>query len=125
VARDRPFNMDIRILTALCAAVAAHAAPAHTAYRLRTMYLDSPINIDAPAPRFSWALSHPDHGAVQTAFEVVVSTAPPKGGPAPTVVWDSGRVSGNKTLNIPYAGSPVSGAAVGGCVRVAGPKLKL
>lgn len=91
------------------AAYGAAAAPAHTAYRLRTMYLDSPINIDAPAPRFSYALSHPDRGSVQTAYELVVSTAPPKGGPAPAVVWDSGRVTGNKTLNIPYAGSPVSG----------------
>lgn len=75
-----------------------------TAVRLRVEYLDEPINIDTPYPRFSWALYHSVRGEFQTAYRIQVyrqsfdSLVP---------VWDSGKVSSNQTLNIPYPSTAV------------------
>jgi len=62
--------------------------------------LESPLGIDVPAPRFSYALLHSSRGQFQSVYEIVVSYAPNG-----AVVWDSGKVSSNVTTNIPYAGS--------------------
>lgn len=83
------------------AEAAAASLPAPT--RLRVEYLASPLSIDSPAPRFSWALPRGvPRGSVQSAYTLVVSTAPAVG--SPTVVWDAGVVRSNRTLNIPYLG---------------------
>lgn len=87
-----------------------HSVP-QTATRLRVEYLNAPIAIDEPAPRFSWALQHPVRGATQAAYNIRVwcSSTPASRGAASnaTLVWDSGRVAGNGTLNIAYAGEPL------------------
>jgi alpha-L-rhamnosidase len=96
----------VSVLVALSAVSAAAdespALPAPT--RLRVEYLESPISIDVPAPRFSWALPQDGvpRGSVQSAYQLVVSTAPAVGPPA--VVWDAGVVHSNRTLNIPLGG---------------------
>jgi alpha-L-rhamnosidase len=58
-----------------------------------------------PAPRFSWALVHPTRGQFQSAYHIVVTSAAPAGGTP--VVWDSGTVASNKSLNVPYGGQPL------------------
>jgi alpha-L-rhamnosidase len=73
-------------------------AAAQSSSRLRVEYLESPIGLDEPTPRFSWALEHPDRGQGMTAYEIVVSS----GG---STVWDSGKVSGTRPTNVPYGGS--------------------
>eukprot|EP00756_Hemistasia_phaeocysticola_P046234 Hpha_TRINITY_DN20008_c0_g1::TRINITY_DN20008_c0_g1_i1::g.147859::m.147859/K05989/ramA; alpha-L-rhamnosidase len=70
---------------------------ANTATRLRVEYLDSPINIDVPHPRFSFACVGADRGVVMSAYQITVSV---EGKP----VWDSGRVASAKSVNIEYAG---------------------
>lgn len=72
--------------------------------RLRVEYLEAPISIDNLSPRFSWALpSDCRRGSVEAAYRLVVMTAPPVGSRAvPKVVWDSGIVASNQTLNIRY-----------------------
>jgi len=65
--------------------------------RLRVEYLEAPITIDTPQPRFSYALLHSGRSATQASFRIVVTRSP-----AAEVVWDSGQVMSNRTLNIPY-----------------------
>ena len=66
-------------------------------------YLDSPLTIDTPRPRFSWALpAAVPRATVQASYRLVVSTAPAVAKPA--AVWDSGVVRSNRTLNVPYGG---------------------
>ena len=78
-------------------------APLPEATRLRVEYLDSPLTIDTPRPRFSWALpAAVPRATVQASYRLVVSTAPAVAKPA--AVWDSGVVRSNRTLNIPYGG---------------------
>eukprot|EP00040_Diaphanoeca_grandis_P042744 m.265853 g.265853 ORF g.265853 m.265853 type:complete len:1002 (+) comp64084_c0_seq1:339-3344(+) len=86
----------------LCSLHVAHASSLKPR-RLRVEYLENPITIDTPTPRFSWALSSSDRGVVQLSYHIVVTHLPAVG--APVIVWDSGAVETNRTLNIPYAGS--------------------
>jgi alpha-L-rhamnosidase len=41
---------------------------------LRCEYLNNPIEIDTPFPRFSWLLRHEDRAQVQTAYQIIVSS---------------------------------------------------
>jgi alpha-L-rhamnosidase len=76
--------------------------------RLRVEYLDSPLTIDVPVPRFSWALAHTGRAQSQTAYRLVVvvalAGAPPGAAPPGAVVWDSGVVPSNRSVNVPYGG---------------------
>jgi alpha-L-rhamnosidase len=72
----------------------------HTASRLRVEYLDTPLGIDVPSPRFSWALVHPDRGQAQLMYDIVVKYAVDG-----SVLWDSGKVSSNETTNIAFGGT--------------------
>jgi alpha-L-rhamnosidase len=66
--------------------------------------LKTPLGIDDQAPRFSWQLRDEARGAKQTAYEVEVASTEAllKAGKAD--VWESGRVEGNASLNVRYAG---------------------
>ena len=91
-----------RCLLALLACAAA-AAQQHTAERLRIEYLDSPLTIDVPTPRFSYALAHPVRAQFQTSYRITLSSLAPA-----AQVWDSGTVPSNTSLNIPYGGPPLA-----------------
>ena len=89
------------VLAAACVAALATAQLAVS--RLRVEYLDAPLGIDTPAPRFSFAAVAPARGTLVTAYRVVVSAA--AGG---AVVWDSGKTpttAAQGTVNIAYAGT--------------------
>lgn len=93
----------IRALTA--AACAAAVAAQLTASRLRVEYLDSPVGIDVPAPRFSFAAVAPARGTSVSAYRIVVLA------PGGAVAWDSSKTkttANQSTLNIAYAGTPLA-----------------
>jgi alpha-L-rhamnosidase len=60
---------------------------------LRCEYLADPLGIDEPAPRLSWVLVSP---SPQVAYQVVADG------------WDSGRVTSNQTIHVPWAGPPLA-----------------
>ncbi len=64
-------------------------------------YLKNPLGIDIKKPRFSWQMIAPanERGYAQTAYQIIVTN------PEGNIMWDSKKVSDNKSLNIPYAGS--------------------
>ena len=66
-----PSQLASALLLAALAAAPVSAAT-HTAYRLRVEYLEKPITVDVPSPRFSWALQHPNRAEAQTAYRIVV-----------------------------------------------------
>lgn len=68
-------------------------------------YLANPIGVHDTNPRLAWQLSPIDgrRGVAQSAYQITVSSQP--GGPAD--LWDSGRIAGDATTQIPYAGKPL------------------
>jgi alpha-L-rhamnosidase len=74
--------------------------------RLRLEYLENPIGIEEPRPRFSWELDDPRRGAVQSAYEIAV--APSRDALlAGAAAWTTGRVASDATNQIEYAGPPL------------------
>jgi alpha-L-rhamnosidase len=73
-----------------------------TPTRLRVEYMESPVGVDAHAPRFSWALASHQRGAVQSAYELGIRAVESH---ICNFSWSSGRVVSNRTLNVPYTGA--------------------
>ena len=95
---------------ALAAAAAPDAAasskPAVT--HLRTEYLENPLGIDTPEPRFSWLFVQDGRDAKQTAYQIEVATGPSALNGGKPNVWDSGRVSSSNCSNIPLEGQKLA-----------------
>lgn len=66
--------------------------------------LKTPLGIDDPAPEFSWQLGDPTRGARQTAYEIFVASRESLLKEGKADVWTSGRVAGDASINIRYAG---------------------
>jgi alpha-L-rhamnosidase len=73
--------------------------------RLRCEYLANPLGVDIPQPRFSWVLEHSERGQIQSAYEVLVSLLP-KVDQGDT--WESGKVASSDSIQVAYAGKPLS-----------------
>lgn len=58
-----------------------------------------PLGIDSE-PVFSWKMASPLPGDRQTAWRITVTADG-------AAVWDSGRVEGDRSLSVPYAGAPL------------------
>ena len=70
---------------------------------LRTDFIDRPLGHDNPRPRLSWRVESDAHGARQSAYriEVAASDANLANG---ILLWDSGRVESDETIDRPYEG---------------------
>ncbi len=75
---------------------------------LRCEYRQDPLGVDIASPRLSWQLSSEVRGAAQSAYEIVVASTPAKLQSAHPDLWDSGRVSSDQSVQIPYQGVPLS-----------------
>ncbi|CAA9568753.1 MAG: GH78 / CBM67 [uncultured Thermomicrobiales bacterium] len=73
--------------------------------RLRCEYLVDPLGIDERAPRLSWELAAAGRGQRQTAYQVVVAAAATDAAAGRGDLWDSGRVAGDRTAHVAYAGA--------------------
>lgn len=70
---------------------------------LKVEYTEKPLGMDVEFPRFSWQMEAPagERGYSQTAYQIVVNS--PKG----DVVWNTGKIDSDISLNILYSGSPL------------------
>ena len=73
-------------------------------YNLKCEYLVNPICIDVENPRFSWYLEHEERNQIQSAYQIIVSSDKNSLESKRGVLWDSGKVVSDETVNIPYNG---------------------
>lgn len=73
---------------------------------LKVEYAKTPIGIDVDRPRFSWKMLARGQakGQRQTAYALTVKD------PHGDVLWKTGKVSDDQSLNIAYAGKPLAAA---------------
>ena len=91
---------------ALPLAPAAHAQSAATLMRpvgLRCESLTNPLGIDTLKPILSWRLQDGRLGAKQSAYEITVFSKTPTAD-AKADVWDSGRITSDQSVDVPYNG---------------------
>lgn len=81
---------------------------AATVGHLRCEFLENPTGIDVPQPRLSWIQQSDERGARQTAWQVRAASAPRLLENAMPDLWDSGKVEGDQSIHIRYAGKPLA-----------------
>ncbi|MCW1884696.1 family 78 glycoside hydrolase catalytic domain [Luteolibacter flavescens] len=79
--------------------------------KLRCEYLVDPVGIDEVEPRLSWVVASTERGERQTAWQIIVASTPEALAAGQGDLWDSGKVAGDATSQIEYAGSALASRA--------------
>ena len=93
-----------------CMVYAAGAASSKVEVQATHLACDSltePMGIDDLHPRLSWRMESARSGAAQTAYRLMVASRPDLLRSEHPDVWDSGRVTSDVSVDIPYAGAPL------------------
>ena len=69
-----------------------------------------PLCIDIPQPQFTWILSSNERNTTQTAYQIRVSTKLISLQKGKDLIWESGKITSNQSVHIPYAGTPLASA---------------
>lgn len=78
---------------------------------LRCEYGTNPTAVDAEHPRLSWVCdAGKNRGAMQTAYQVLVAGSEQALKKNNGELWDSGKVTSDESLHIPYAGKALQSA---------------
>ena len=88
----------------LLLAPASMASAAGKPTHLTCDSLDHPLGIDSNQPLLSWQLQDAGFGARQSAYRIEVATRPAVLSGAKPDVWDSGRVTSDKSFGVAYGG---------------------
>src|SRR5271165_6325212 len=78
---------------------------------LRCEYRHNPLGIDEVQPRLSWrleALNSAVRGLQQSAYHIVVASTENLAAAGHGDLWDTGRVSADQSVQIVYAGKPLT-----------------
>ncbi len=70
-------------------------------------YQDNPIGIDTKAPRFSWTITSGLRGVSQKTYELRVGEDMAALAKGQRVTWQTGVVTSDQSLYIPYGGPPL------------------
>lgn len=69
-----------------------------TLYDIRVEHRIEPYGLSVKIPRFSWKIASVEHDVVQTAYQITITAGN-------AAVWDSGRVTSEQSVLIPYDGA--------------------
>lgn len=78
--------------------------------KLYCEYLEKPVGIDAECPRFSWVYQTEDRGLRQEKYQIIVAEDEDGIADGNRLLWDSGVVDSDQTLNVSYAGTKLRSA---------------
>jgi alpha-L-rhamnosidase len=67
-------------------------------------YLENPLGIDIPAPRFGWVMSSSQRNQFQSAYEIIVSDNLPSIQQSNGNIWSTGKVTSNNSTLVEYGG---------------------
>jgi alpha-L-rhamnosidase len=86
----------------------AAAGAAFQPVALRCEYRVNPQGVDEARPRLTWRVESAERGQKQTAYQILVASS--AAGLKKNVgdLWDSGKITGNETVNVVYAGRPLA-----------------
>src|SRR6185312_4963502 len=78
---------------------------------LRCENLANPEGVDSNQPRLSWMLHSSDRNQMQSAYEVLVASSAKRLDAGAGDLWDSGKISSDQSIQIPYAGKTLASRA--------------
>ncbi|MBB5907694.1 family 78 glycoside hydrolase catalytic domain [Actinoalloteichus hymeniacidonis] len=72
--------------------------------RTTVEYAETLLGTDVTEPRLAWVLAADGHGARQSAYRIQVGSDEHRLAAGIADIWDSGRISSDRTIGIDYAG---------------------
>ena len=84
--------------------VGAQAQTTLSVANLRCEYLQNPLGIDVPQPRFSWELVSSGKNKKQSARQIIVATDPALLAAGKADAWESGKIQCNQSNQVHYGG---------------------
>jgi len=81
-----------------------------TVEELTCEYAVNPPGVDVARPRFSWVLTSPLRGQMQSAYRILVATGKDKLDADVGDKWDSGKAASARSVNVAYQGRPLASA---------------
>ncbi len=79
-----------------------------TPSQLTSEFKTDPLGLDTRQPRLGWVLESAERGASQTAYRILVSSTAALLAADTGDLWDSGKMSGDRTGSIRYEGRPLA-----------------
>ena len=76
--------------------------------QLRCEHLENPQGIDATPPRLSWILQSSQRDVKQSAYQILVASSEAKLKSDAADLWDSGKISSDDSILVPYNGQPLA-----------------
>jgi alpha-L-rhamnosidase len=67
-------------------------------------YHTNPVGIDVQKPRLSWKIFSDQQNVLQTAYEIRVADSPANLKRKNRLIWESGKVDSNQSVNVEYQG---------------------
>jgi hypothetical protein len=98
------------VLTGLMGWEAAAADHPLTPVGLRCEFADTPLGVDTPHPGLSWKLESQARNQRQCAYQILAASSTDLLAQDTGDLWDSGRVTTNETIEIPYQGRQLKSA---------------
>lgn len=91
----------------LAVTAGSHSFAALTVTGLKAEYRTNPLGLDTPQPRLNWVLDANQRDQIQTAYRVLVASAPDKLARDEGDLWDSGKVTSRESVSVVYDGKPL------------------
>ena len=74
---------------------------------LKCEYLYNPLGLNVSHPRFTWQIESQEENFIQTAYEIRVATSVTMLDQKNKLVWNSGKVNSDHSVNVEYKGKPL------------------
>ena len=103
----RPVSLML-ILLVICLGI--NAASGISVQHMKCEYLDEPLGLDEPNPRFSWTLAATDtdvYGVRQTEYRILVAKTRKQLDKNKGDMWSSGWIKSDESQQIEYQGKPL------------------
>ncbi len=104
--------MNTRLLSVLLLLAAPRLGAEYRVEAPRCELASDPLGVDTPAPRLSWRVVSDERGQRQTAWQIQAASSPGLLAADKADLWDSGRVAGDDTTLLPYAGRSLASSEV-------------
>ncbi|MEY4916421.1 MAG: hypothetical protein RL616_334, partial [Verrucomicrobiota bacterium] len=99
------FAISVTMLTAFQSL--ASIAPV----KLQCEYRVNPLGLDVAQPRLFWQVESDERDQAQIAYQLLVASSEQLLKAGKGDLWDSGKISSDETVNIVYAGKPLTSGA--------------
>lgn len=99
------------IFTLVASLICASLAHARSDLQLQSLTADrqtQPLSIDTPSPSFAWVVVNAPRDTTPQGYRIEVARSAAALAADRPDIWDSGRIAGVASFDIPYAGPPLA-----------------